>query len=241
MRKKALVTGGSRGIGKVLVKQLIDEGYFVHFTFLNSLDEKVFNDEYSKYCEGRRVDGRNPLEVQDYINEISTDDSPITVLINNAGITRDNLIKDSCYEDLKETLDTNLGGCYNYSHAVLPYMIREKQGDIINISSLATQNIRNGNAFYGASKSAINRFSETLALEVARFNIAVNVVSPGFIETDLIKSQLDPKKRRELLKQIPLKKFTKAEEVAQIVAFLLKRQPTLIGTIIPVGGGGHLL
>ncbi|MCL1702979.1 SDR family NAD(P)-dependent oxidoreductase [Lysinibacillus sp. Bpr_S20] len=239
--KRALVTGGSRGIGRVIVKQLIEEGYFVNFTFLNSEKEaKSLETEHPNRCQGDKVNGCSPYEVNEYLKTICDENNPITVLINNAGITRDSLVKDSDWVDFKETLDTNLGGCFNFCRSILPYMIKARKGDIINISSLASDNVRIGNAFYGTSKIAINRFSENLALEMARFNIAVNVIAPGFVETDLIKDHLDLKTRKELLKQIPIRRFTKSEEIAEAVILLLSRKPLLIGATLPVGGGGHL-
>lgn len=240
---RAIVTGGTRGIGRVIVENLIKEEYFVDFTFLNSRnDSDTLEEEFKGYCRGTRVNGGNRDEVRRYIEEISEDGNPITVLVNNAGITKNALIKDGTWEEYKDTMDTNVGGTFNFCKEVIPQMIKAHRGDIINISSLATGNIRVGNGFYGTSKSAIERFSKSLALESARLNIAVNVVAPGFVETDIIKDIIqDPKARIELLKQIPLRKFTKPQEVAEVILFLIRRTPLLIGAVIPVGGGGQLL
>ena len=243
IKEKAVVTGGTRGIGKTIVENLIKEGYFVEFTYLNSKSNSdLLEEEFKGYCRGTRVDGSNKNEVKNFIEKISADDIPVTVLINNAGITKNFLIKDGTWEDYKDTMDTNLGGTFNFCKEIMPQMIRARKGDIINISSLATKNIRMGNGFYGASKLAVERFSKSLALESARLNIMVNVVAPGFVETDIIKDIIQDKKAKiELLKQIPLRRFTKPQEVADAVLFLLKRTPILIGAVIPVGGGGQLM
>lgn len=239
---RAIVTGGTRGIGRTIVENLIKEGYYVDFTYLNSKnDSESLEKEFKGYCRGTKVNGCNRIEVNKYIEEISKEDNPITVLINNAGITKNAFIKDGTWEDYKDTLDTNLGGTFNFCKELMPQMIKARKGDIVNISSLATGNIRMGNGFYGTSKSAIERFSKSLAIESARLNIAVNVVAPGFVETDIIKDIIqDQKARIELLKQIPLRRFTKPQEVAEAVLFLIRRTPLLIGAVIPVGGGGQL-
>jgi len=240
---RAIVTGGTRGIGRIIVENLIKEGYFVDFTYLNSKDDSdALEEEFKGYCRGTKVNGSNRDEVKKYIEEISEDDNHIKVLVNNAGITKNALIKDGTWEEYKDTIDTNLGGTFNFCKEIMPQMIKARGGDVINISSLATGNIRMGNGFYGASKCAIERFSKSLALESARLNIAVNVVAPGFVETDIIKDIIqDQKARVELLKQIPLRRFTKPQEVAEAVLFLIRRTPLLIGAVIPVGGGGQLL
>lgn len=242
-RKIAIVTGGTRGIGCTLVRKLIEVGFYVEFTYLNSAEGALeLEGQYPGKCRGIQVDGGNENEVREYVKRITDDPgSRIVLLVNNAGITQDVLIKDSKWSDYERTMNSNLGATVNFCREVLPVMIRNRYGDIVNISSLASQNIRNGNAFYGTSKIAVERFSKSLALESVRFNVAVNVVAPGFVETDLIKGMIkDNTKKRELLKQIPRKKFTQPEEVADAVNFLISRKPLLIGAVLPLGGGGHL-
>lgn len=216
----------------------------MEFTYLNSAEGALeLEGQYPGKCRGSQVDGGNENEVKEYVKRISDNPgSRIVLLVNNAGITQDVLIKDSKWSDYERTMNSNLGAAVNFCREVLPVMIKNRYGDIVNISSLASQNIRNGNAFYGTSKIAVERFSKSLALESVRFNVAVNVVAPGFVETDLIKGMIkDNTKKRELLKQIPRKKFTQPEEVADAVNFLISRKPLLIGAVLPLGGGGHLI
>jgi NAD(P)-dependent dehydrogenase (short-subunit alcohol dehydrogenase family) len=239
---RAVVTGGSRGIGLAIVEKLIHEGYFVEFTYLNSIEcSELLQEKYLGACRGTRVDGSNPEEVRQYVNELYNSSEPVSLLVNNAGITKDLLVKDACWEDYKEIMEVNFGGVFNFCNLLLPRMMKQKYGDIINISSQACGNVRIGNSFYASSKCAIERFSKTLAIESIRFNVAVNIVAPGFVETDLVKAMLnDPKTKKDLLRQIPTRKFTKPEEVAEAVILLIKRQPLLIGVTIPIGGGAHL-
>jgi 3-oxoacyl-[acyl-carrier protein] reductase len=238
---RALVTGGTRGIGRVIVRRLIEDGYFVEFTYLHSESAAAeLEAEFPGKCRGRRVDSRKADEVQAYLADITAEEMPLTVLVNNAGITRDALVKDGAWEEFKETLEVNLGGTFHFARGLAPHMIKARHGDMIMISSLAARNVRAGNAFYGSSKAAIDRLSETLAVELARFNIAVNVIAPGFVETELTEELLDDKARRELLREIPLRRFTQADEVADAVLFLLSRKPLLVGATLPLGGGGHL-
>ncbi|EFM11529.1 short-chain dehydrogenase/reductase SDR [Paenibacillus curdlanolyticus YK9] len=242
MNKRAIVTGATRGIGRMIAVRLIELGYFVEFTFIRSFEEaERLEQEYPGKCRGAQVDCRSQEQIDRYVQRIVEDgDSPVTVLINNAGITYDALVKEGVWEDFEETIATNLGGPFHFCHALIPHLIRARRGDIIMISSLASDNVRIGNAFYGTTKAALNRLSETLAAELARLNVAVNIISPGYVETELIGDKLTDDKRRELLREIPLRRFTTADEVADGVEFLLGRKPLLIGANLPLGGGGHL-
>ncbi|SFR57288.1 SDR family NAD(P)-dependent oxidoreductase [Anaeromicropila populeti] len=242
--KLAIVTGGSRGIGKAIVEKLIAEQYFVEFTYVSSKDEAAnLEMTYPGKCKAALVDGKDSDQVDLFVKSVvEKHNGRIDLLVNNSGITQDVLIKDSTYNDYRNTFDNNVGATFNFSKTVLPVMMKNRYGNIINISSLATNNIRYGNAFYGTSKAAIERFSKSLALEAIRFNVAVNVIAPGFVETDLIKRMTeDMKTRKELISQIPRRKFTQPEEVADLVKFLADRKPLLIGAIIPLGGGGQLI
>lgn len=239
--KHAVVTGGTRGIGKKIVETLIQNNYFVDFTYINS--QSAANELTQKYegkCRATKVDGSNPQEVKEYM-ELVKDKGNTTVLINNAGITINSLLKDSSVEDIEKIMKTNLGGVIHFCTEAIPQMLKEKKGDIINISSLASQNIRAGNGLYGMSKSAIERYSEGLALEMARFNIATNIISPGYVETDIIKNLIcNPEEKKKILKSIPLRKFTQEQDIADAIVFLLSRKPMLIGANLPIGGGGQL-
>jgi 3-oxoacyl-[acyl-carrier protein] reductase len=241
LKQRAIVTGATRGIGRVIAVRLMELGYFVEFTFIRSFEDAMrLEQEYEGRCRGMQVDSRSKEAIDEYVSRIAAFGDPIGVLVNNAGITYDSLVKDGNWDEFQETIETNLGGPFHFSRALIPHMVRARKGDIIMISSLASDNVRIGNAFYGTTKAALNRLSETLAAELARFNIAVNIISPGFVETELIGEKLTDEKRRELLREIPIKRFTAAEEVADAVEFLLQRKPLLVGANLPLGGGGQL-
>ena len=144
----AIVTGGTRGIGRDIVRHLIEEGFFVHFTYLSSGENsKLLEDQFRGQCKGTSVDGCVEQNVRGYIAEIANDNQKIAVMVNNAGITVDYLIKDAEWVKYQKIFEVNVGGVFNFSRAVLPIMMKQRYGDIINISSLATHNIRMGNSF----------------------------------------------------------------------------------------------
>ena len=236
----AVVTGGTRGIGRAIVERLIALGYFVEFTYINSsgLSEEL-EARFEGCCRGTRVDGSDSGAVYSFVADL-LERSDVAALVNNAGITRDALIKDASWTTVNETFEVNFGSAFSFSTSLLKHMMQRRCGDIVMISSLAAVNVRQGNAFYGASKAALDRLTASLSFEAARFGVAVNTIAPGYVDTELIRDHLDAAARRELLREIPLRRFTRPEEVADAVAFLLSRRPMLIGATLPIGGGGHI-
>ncbi len=233
--KRVVVTGGTRGIGKAIVERLILEDYFVYFTYVNSDKEaRELEELYHNKCKSAKVDGANTLEVETFINSI-LQEGTIDTLINNAGISNEALIEDVSWDTFIKVMHSNLGGVFNFSKAIMKSMRRNKYGNIINISSQASFNVRLGNAAYGTSKAAIDRFSNSLSMELARFNIAVNTISPSFVKTDMT-NELFEIKKNEIIKQIPSRRLTELIDVTDVVIFLLRRKPVFFGTNIPIGG-----
>jgi 3-oxoacyl-[acyl-carrier protein] reductase len=240
-RKVAIVTGGSRGIGAGIVRALVRTDYDVRFTFRTSDEQaRQLEGELGGRCRGRAVDGADPAAVAGYVAEIEAE-GPVALLVNNAGVSHDSLVDRIEDDHVREVFGSSLYSAINFSRAVIPLMRRARHGDVVNISSLASANVRPGNAVYGAAKAALERFSLSLALECARSNVAVNVVAPGFVETEMTKAVLTDEARRELLQRIPLRRLTTVEDVADAVLMLTSRRPLFIGAILPVGGGGQLI
>ncbi|EWY36596.1 hypothetical protein N825_09755 [Skermanella stibiiresistens SB22] len=240
-RKLAIVTGGSRGIGRVITAVLVEAGYDVRFTYRTSGEEaRSLEAELPGRVRGSSVDGTDAGAVSTFVGMVQ-DEGDIALLVNNAGVTKDNLVDRIGADEVRSVIDNNLCATVHFCRSVLPRMRRARFGDIVNISSLASGNVRPGNALYGASKAAVERFTQSLAIECARSNIAVNTVAPGFVETELTASFLDGQARRDLLARIPLRHLTTAREVAEAVLLLAARRPLLIGVTLPVGGGGHII
>ena len=237
--KNILVTGGARGIGKAIVRRFIDEGARVLFTYyLSEIQAKIFLKELkAKHAQAYKLDVRNRRDVRILIGDLVKEYGKIDILINNAGITKDNSIEKMKHKEFKDVIDTNLVGVFNVTKAVIPYMISRKEGKIINISSISA--IR-GIAYqtnYSASKAAILGFMRSLAREVGRFNIKVNAVCPGFIETDMF-NKLSSFSRNNAVRQIPLSRIGRPEEVAGLVAYLSSREADYItGQSFIIDGG----
>ncbi|MFF1925227.1 SDR family NAD(P)-dependent oxidoreductase [Streptomyces sp. NPDC058221] len=239
-RPVAIVTGAARGIGRAVVRQLVADGFDVEFTYLNSkqaADEVV--EQSRGHARGSRVDGRVLEEVTEFVAAVGTG-GRLQALVNNQGLTADKLAMQVTWQDMELLLETNLGSAVTFTHAVLPYLVRRRRGDIVFISSQARRNARVGNTMYGVSKAALTRYAASVALEGARFDVLANVVEPGFVETDLTRSMLQGKERSAYLKEIPLRRFTNPRDVAEVVAAMVSRKPTMVGAVVPVAGGAQL-
>lgn len=239
----ALVTGASRGIGRAIALQLAQDGYDIWLNYANN-DEmalQIQNDisTLNRECKLLKFDVKDKKTVQkiikDEISKLNKESQRLSVLVNNAGITKDNLfywLTDSNWEDV---INVNINGLFYVTHSVLEHMFLNRHGSIVNISSIAGEIGNPGQTNYSASKGAIISATKSLAKELAKVNIRVNCVTPGIIETDMSNSLKDNK---ELLKRIPLKRFGKPEEVAKVVSFLCSESASyIIGAVIPVNGG----
>jgi NAD(P)-dependent dehydrogenase (short-subunit alcohol dehydrogenase family) len=236
----AVVTGGARGIGAQTVRALVAAGFAVEFTYLRSAEAAA---EVVADCAGHahasQVDGREPDQVRRFCDGISAA-GRVRVLVNNQGTTVDQLVRDLAWQDLRALLDGNLGSAVNFTVALLPHLVRARRGDIVFISSQAHHNARPGNVLYGVSKAALTRFGLGVAQEYARFNVYANIVEPGFVDTDLTGALLDDERRRRLRREIPTKRLTTPQDVANAVVSLACRSTELIGAVLPVAGGAQL-
>ncbi|GAA5520508.1 3-oxoacyl-[acyl-carrier-protein] reductase [Aliifodinibius salicampi] len=239
--KTALVTGGSRGIGRAIALVLADLGADVAITYAHSVDaaNEVKEDIESK---GRRAkalqaDAVSLEKAGEVIDEITSDWGKLDVLVNNAGITRDNLILRMSEEQWDQVIDTNLKSIFNYSKAAAKPMMRNRGGSIINISSVVGISGNAGQSNYAASKAGIIGFTKSYAKELASRGIRANVVAPGYITTEMT-DELDDNLLEAIKDETPLGRPGDADEVAQAVAFLASDLSSYItGEIIRVDGG----
>lgn len=239
--KYALVTGASRGIGKVVALRLAEAGYSVIINFLKNREcaENVVEEITQKggSAELLPFDAANPEEIERALDswEKAHPDSFISLLVNNAGIRRDNMMFMMSDEDWHRVLDTNLNGFFYITRRLLKHMMpRKRGGRIVNMASLSGLKGLPGQVNYSAAKAALIGATKALAQEVAPRNITVNAVAPGFIETDMTKDL----PQDELKKMIPVGRFGRPEEVAAVVNFLASDEAAYItGEVINVNGG----
>ena len=237
----ALITGATRGIGKAIAIKLSKEGYDIAINYrkeneeLNNLKKEI--EENNVKCEFVKGDVSNYEDAERFVKEAVQKLGSIDVLVNNAGITKDMLLMRMKKDDFEQVIDTNLVGTFNVTKNVISYMMKARKGNIVNISSVVGISGNGGQTNYSASKAGIIGFTKSLAKEVASRNIRANAVAPGFIETDMTDSLKDDIKD-EISKNIPLKRMGTAEDVANVVKFLVSEESSYItGQVIQVDGG----
>lgn len=239
--KVALVTGGSRGIGKSIVEKYADAGCKVIFTY-HSSDEAAKSIEAEHNAKGQEVFGKKSdasllKDAEEVVNFVIEKFKRLDFLVNNAGITKDNLLLRMSETDFDSVLDANLKSVFNFSKSVLKPMISQKFGRIINISSVVGITGNPGQSNYVASKAGVIGFSKSIAKEVASRNINVNVIAPGFIETDMTK-KLNDKQKEAIFSLIPLKRLGRPEDIANLTLFLSSDYSDYItGQVFAVDGG----
>ena len=239
--KVALITGATRGIGKEIALELAENGFDIA---INYRSEKDVNDEVKNEiekngvrCEFVKADVSDFEQCESMVKDTIEKFGRIDVLVNNAGITRDGLIMRMKKEDFESVIDVNLIGTFNVTRNVIPYMIKQKSGRIISLSSVVGVAGNAGQTNYSASKAGIIGFTKSLAKEVASRNILVNAVAPGFIDTDMTKVLSDSVKEG-IHAQIPLRRMGTPREVAKVVKFLSSDDSSYItGQVINIDGG----
>jgi len=239
--KTAIITGGSRGIGSALVLRLASAGANVAFSYLadNIEAEKVRKQAvaFGVKISAERVDVKSFESVKKWVEKVKNDFGSVDILINNAGIMQDKALMMMTQEDWNAVIDTNLNGMYHAARACIVGFMKQKSGNIVNISSVSGIIGLPGQTNYSASKGGMNAFTKALAKEVAGFGIRVNAVAPGYIDTEMI-TQLKKEKLDQVTERIPVKRLGSVEDVASAVLFLISDQAKYItGQIVQVDGG----
>lgn len=244
--KVAFITGGSRGIGRAIAQNLAEQGAKVSIIDINqeALD-KVQQDFIKKGYDifTKQVNVVNTEEVEAVVKEVASKYGTIDILVNNAGIIRDNLLFRMTDDDWQQVMDVHLKGSFNAARAVQKYMVDQKYGRIINISSTSAQGNR-GQANYATAKAGLQGFTKTLAIELGKYGVTANAVAPGFIETEMTKATaarvgVDYDKFVELnISRIPSARSGKPEDIANAVSFFADEASSFVnGQVIYVAGG----
>lgn len=235
----AIVTGGSRGIGRAVVEILAAAGMKVTFTYRENT--KAASEVVSAAKDGKIaaeiVDGRDAAACDALVEKVIEQHEHIDLLVNNAGVIRDNLLAMLSEEDVRTVLETNVLGAFNMTRAVVPHMISKRRGNIVNVSSVSAEKGGRGQTNYAASKGAINAFTKSLAAELAPRGIRVNAVAPGVIETEMSKGVRELA-GDQIQSKILLRRIGQPADVAHAVWFLSSRFADYItGEILHVDGG----
>ncbi|MCS5548968.1 MAG: 3-oxoacyl-[acyl-carrier-protein] reductase [SAR86 cluster bacterium] len=232
--KKILITGASRGIGRDIALSSKEKGYKV-------LGTSTTNEGVSSLKEngihGLQLDLNDKKSVESFNGLLTQEHPDIAVLVNNAGITRDNIVLRMSEEEWMDVLNVNLNGAFKVTKTVLKFMLKKRWGRILNITSTSASTGNRGQANYAAAKAGIEAFSKSLAKEVGSRGITVNAIAPGYIQTDMTEV-ISENVKEEILSQIPLSRFGKPEEISQLVDFLISDEASYItGQTIHINGG----
>ena len=239
--KNAIITGASRGIGKGIAEVFAKHGANVAFTYSSSADSaNALAQELTDLgvkAKAYKSNAANFDDCQDLVAQVSEDFDSIDILINNAGITKDNLLMRMSEEDFDQVIDVNLKSVFNMTKAVQRTMLKQRKGSIINMSSVVGVKGNAGQSNYAASKAGIVGFSKSMALELGSRNIRTNVIAPGFIETEMT-GKLDEKTVQGWRDAIPLKRGGSPEDIANVCVFLASDMSAYItGQVLNVDGG----
>ncbi|KNE80567.1 MULTISPECIES: 3-oxoacyl-[acyl-carrier-protein] reductase [Streptomyces] len=239
MSRSVLVTGGNRGIGLAIARAFADAGDSVAYTYRSGEPPAELAE---LGCLAVKCDITDPEQVEQAYKEIEDRHGPVEVLVANAGVTRDQLLMRMSEEDFSTVLETNLTGTFRVVKRANRGMLRARKGRIVLISSVVGLMGSAGQANYAASKAGLVGFARSIARELGSRNITCNVVAPGFVDTDMTRV-LSDEQRQGIVKQVPLGRYARPEEIAASVRFLASDEAAYItGAVIPVDGGlgmGH--
>ncbi len=242
--KTALITGAARGIGKALALRFAQEGANIAFTDL-VIDENGRQTEeeiaaYGVKVKGYASDASNYEQTEQVVAEVKKDFGSIDVLVNNAGITMDGLMMRMTEKQWDRVININLKSAFNFIHAVLPVMLRQRSGSIINMASVVGVHGNAGQSNYAASKAGLIALAKSIAQEVGSRGIRANAIAPGFIETAMT-AALPDDVRAEWTKKIPLRRGGKVEDIANVATFLASDMSSYVtGQVIQVDGGMNM-
>lgn len=233
----AIVTGGSRGIGRAISLELARCGFDICFTYRKSTAEaeQLVSEvqQLGRKCVALRFDVRDRQQVENALQPV-VEKRPVFVLVNNAGVTRDTLLAWMSTEEWDDVIRTTLDGFFNVTKTVLPRMMTRRTGRIVNVASVTGQAGRAGQVNYAAAKAGLIGATKALAAEVAKRGVLVNAVAPGFVDTDMIGNL----PVAEIIASIPLQRIARPAEVASLVAYLCSEQATYVtGQILGINGG----
>ena len=243
--KVCLVTGGSRGIGRAIVTAMADAGADVAFTYRSSKEQaeglaKSISEQKGVRCRAYQADVASAEQMQSIVAEVEKELGPVTILVNNAGITRDKSFLKMTRSMWEEVIHVDLDGVFYTTQLVVQDMLGAGWGRIINISSIVGQTGNFGQTNYAAAKGAVISFTESLARELARKGITVNAVAPGFIETDMV-SGMPEAALNQVKAMTPMGRLGKPEEIADAVVFLASpRSSYVTGQVLGVNGGMYM-
>lgn len=241
--KIALVTGASRGIGKAIAQSLGEQGAIVIGTATSLDGAHRITETFTKagiQGKGYELDVSQPASIEDVVTAVQADFGAPAILVNNAGITRDNLLLRMKESEWLEVINTNLNSVYYMTKACLKGMLKARWGRVISLTSVVAASGNPGQANYAAAKAGIIGFSKSLALELASRNITVNTIAPGFIETEMTEA-INEDHKQMLLQRIPMQRMGQVKEVGDLVLFLASNSASYItGETLQVNGGMHM-